>query len=141
MLTTIVGTQPIYFYFDVDEQSYLRYMEFVHDGKMKQDDGGAPVKIALPNSEKFDIAGRIDFADNSLDQQTGTLRLRATVPNENGFLTPGVFGRLRVELEPAIRRAAGAGRGDPVGPDPQDHHDGRARQQGRAEARRTRPAQ
>lgn len=100
LLTTIVGIRPIYFYFDVDEQSYLRYMDYVHQGKIKQEDGGAPVKIALPNSTKFDIDGRIDFADNQLDQQTGTLRLRATVPNANGFVTPGVFGRLRVDSSP-----------------------------------------
>lgn len=99
-LTTIVNTKPIYFYFDVDEQSYLRYMDYVRKGEIKQDDGGAPVQIALPNSDKFDVEGRIDFADNQLDQQTGTLRLRATVPNENGYLTPGVFGRLRVNSSP-----------------------------------------
>ncbi|MDR4306848.1 efflux RND transporter periplasmic adaptor subunit [Chelatococcus sambhunathii] len=100
VLTTIVNTKPIYFYFDVDEQSYLRYMGFVREGKIKQEDGGAPVKIALPDSQKFTIDGKIDFADNQLDQQTGTLRLRATVPNEDGFLTSGVFGRLRLNSSP-----------------------------------------
>lgn len=100
VLTTIVKVKPIYFYFDVDEQSYLRYMTYVREGKLKQDDGGAPVEIALPNSTEFTIKGRIDFSDNQLDQQTGTLRLRATVPNEDGFLTAGVFGRLRVQSSP-----------------------------------------
>ncbi|WP_155905192.1 efflux RND transporter periplasmic adaptor subunit [Methylopila sp. M107] len=100
VLTTIVGIKPIYFYFDVDEQSYLRYMNFVREGKIKQEDGGAPVKIALPDSPKFTIDGRIDFADNQLDQQTGTLRLRATVPNQDGFLTSGVFGRLQLTSSP-----------------------------------------
>lgn len=100
VLTTIVKVKPIYFYFDVDEQSYLRYMTYVREGKLKQDDGGAPVEIALPNSTEFTIKGRIDFSDNQLDQQTGTLRLRATVPNDDGFLTSGVFGRLRVQSSP-----------------------------------------
>ncbi|MFD1703134.1 efflux RND transporter periplasmic adaptor subunit [Methylopila henanensis] len=100
-LTTIVKTQPIYFYFDVDEQSYLRYMNFIREGKIKQEEGGAPVEIALPDSNEFTIKGRIDFADNQLDQQTGTLRLRATTPNENGFLTSGVFGRIRLQSSPA----------------------------------------
>lgn len=99
-LTTIVKVKPIYFYFDVDEQSYLRYMTYVRDGKMKQEDGGTPVEIALPNQTEYTIKGRIDFADNQLDQQTGTLRLRATVPNEQGYLTAGVFGRLRVQSSP-----------------------------------------
>ena len=100
VLTTIVNVQPIWFYFDVDEQSYLRYMEYVRAGEMKQDGGGTPVEIALPNSTEFTVQGRIDFADNQLDAQTGTLRLRATVPNEKGYLTSGVFGRVRVQSSP-----------------------------------------
>lgn len=100
VLTTIVGVQPIYFYFDVDEQSYLRYMGYVRSGQIAVDDKGAPVKIALPNSDKFTIEGRIDFADNALDEQTGTLRLRASVPNDDRFLTPGVFGRIQIDASP-----------------------------------------
>jgi RND family efflux transporter MFP subunit len=100
VLTTIVNTKPIYFYFDVDEQSYLRYLGFLRDGLLKRDAGGSPVKIALPDQNKFDVDGRIDFADNQLDQQTGTLRLRASIPNEDGFLTSGVFGRVRIQASP-----------------------------------------
>lgn len=100
MLTTIVNVRPIYFYFDVDEQSYLRFMTYVRKGEFKREDGGAPVQIQLPDSTEFSIKGRIDFADNQLDQQTGTLRLRASVPNEDGFLTSGVFGRLRLQSSP-----------------------------------------
>lgn len=100
VLTTIVGVQPIYFYFDVDEQSFLRYIGFVRSGALKPDENGAPVKIALPNSDEFNIEGRIDFTDNQLDQQTGTLRLRASVPNADRFLTPGVFGRIQLTSSP-----------------------------------------
>jgi RND family efflux transporter MFP subunit len=100
VLTTIVGVQPIYFYFDVDEQSFLRYIGFIRSGALKPDEDGAPVKIALPNSTEFNIDGRIDFTDNQLDQQTGTLRLRATVPNADRFLTPGVFGRVQLTSSP-----------------------------------------
>ncbi|HVI27106.1 efflux RND transporter periplasmic adaptor subunit [Hansschlegelia sp.] len=97
LLTTIVNTRPIYFYFDVDEQSFLRYVGYIRANLVDDADGGAPVKIALPNSDKFNIDGRIDFADNQLDQQTGTLRLRATIPNKDGALVSGVFGRLRMQ--------------------------------------------
>lgn len=100
VLTTIVNTQPMYFYFDVDEQSYLRYVGFVRDGLLKRDEGGSPVKIALPDQNKFNVDGRIDFADNQLDQQSGTLRLRASIPNADGFLTSGVFGRVRIQASP-----------------------------------------
>lgn len=100
VLTTIVNIKPIYFYFDVDEQSYLRYMGYVRGGKIKQEDGGAPVEIAMPDSTEFTVKGKLDFADNQLDQQTGTLRVRATVPNKDGYLTSGVFGRLRMPSSP-----------------------------------------
>lgn len=100
VLTTIVDIKPIYFYFDVDEQTYLRYMQYVHEGQIKTDGNGAAISISLPNSDKFDIKGRIDFFDNQLDQSTGTLRIRATIPNEDGFLTSGVFGRLRLQASP-----------------------------------------
>jgi RND family efflux transporter MFP subunit len=99
-LTTIVGVDPMWFYFDVDEQSYLRYLGYVRDGQIKQDDGGTPVSIALSNETDFKHKGRIDFADNALDAQSGTLRLRATVPNPEGYITPGLFGRVRVQSSP-----------------------------------------
>ncbi len=97
LLTTIVSVRPIYFYFDVDEQSFLRYVGYIRANLVNDADGGAPVEISLPGSEKFTIKGRIDFADNQLDQQTGTLRLRATMPNEDASLVSGVFGVLRMQ--------------------------------------------
>ncbi len=100
VLTTIVNVKPIYFYFDIDEQNFLRYMNYVRGGEIKQDENGAPVTVSLPDSNKFDIDGRLDFRDNQLDQQTGTLRLRATIPNLDSFLTPGVFGRVRIQMSP-----------------------------------------
>jgi RND family efflux transporter MFP subunit len=100
ILTTIVDVAPIYFYFDVDEQSYLRYIGYVREGLIKPDEGGAVVKIALPNSKDFTIEGRIDFVDNQLEQSTGTLRLRATIPNPDQFLTSGVFGRVQITASP-----------------------------------------
>jgi RND family efflux transporter MFP subunit len=99
-LTTIVGVDPMWFYFDVDEQSYLRYLGYVRDGEIKRDDDGTPVTIALSNETDFRHKGRIDFADNQMDAQSGTLRLRATVPNPDRYFTPGLFGRVRVQSSP-----------------------------------------
>ncbi|MFL1875568.1 efflux RND transporter periplasmic adaptor subunit [Hansschlegelia beijingensis] len=97
LLATIVNVRPIYFYFDVDEQSFLRYVGYIRDNLVNDANGGAPVSIALPGSDKFNIEGRIDFADNQLDQQTGTLRLRAIMPNQDASLVAGVFGQLRMQ--------------------------------------------
>ena len=53
------------------------------------------VDIALADSEKFDRKGTVDFFDNQLDSATGTLRVRATVDNSDGVLSPGLFVRVR----------------------------------------------
>jgi RND family efflux transporter MFP subunit len=92
VLTTIVSQDPIDFYFDVDEQSYLRYT------REAAQDGGEPlsrdVGIALPGDAKPTLRGHLDFADNRLDNATGTLRERARIANPDQRLSPGQFGRV-----------------------------------------------
>jgi RND family efflux transporter MFP subunit len=87
-LTTVVSQDPIYVYFAVDEQSYLRHA------------GGAgssqSVGIGLANDSGYPRAGRIDFVDNQLDGASGTIRLRAVVDNHDRRLTPGMFARVRL---------------------------------------------
>ncbi len=96
-LTTIVGIDPIYFYFDVDEQSYLRYRRGLgNGGGSSTPDKPIPVKLALSDETEFQRDGAIDFADIRLDPQSGTLELRAVVPNADGMITPGLFGRVQL---------------------------------------------
>ena len=63
---------------------------------------GSEVMVQLNLSDESDWAreGRIDFVDNVVDKGTGTIRLRAVVPNTDGVLTPGLFGRLRLSGSP-----------------------------------------
>ncbi|MFC3266914.1 efflux RND transporter periplasmic adaptor subunit [Camelimonas abortus] len=98
LLTTIVSTDPIYFYFDIDERSYLAY------ARQNRGDGAKPgvdVKLALSDGETPTIPGRLDFLDNRLDQATGSMRARAVVPNPDGFLQPGMFGVIRIPGSPS----------------------------------------
>jgi RND family efflux transporter MFP subunit len=92
-LTTIVSQDPIYVYFSVDEQSYLRHA------------GGAgrsqPVGVGLANDSGYPRVGRIDFVDNQLDVASGTIRLRAVVDNHDRRLTPGMFARVRLADGPS----------------------------------------
>ncbi|HEY1077446.1 MAG TPA: efflux RND transporter periplasmic adaptor subunit [Fontimonas sp.] len=90
LLTTLVSDDPIYAYFDTDEQTYLRYSN--RDGE-KSD---KPVYMGLANEAGYPRAGRFDFIDNRLDPRTGTIRGRAVFANPDGALTPGLFARVRL---------------------------------------------
>jgi RND family efflux transporter MFP subunit len=97
LLTTIVMLDPIYFYFDVDEESYLRYTNLWREGLRPYSRYSPnPVRITLPNEDKPSLVGRIDFVDNQLDKSTGALRERVSIPNASLTLSPGQFGRAQV---------------------------------------------
>ncbi|WP_431311161.1 efflux RND transporter periplasmic adaptor subunit [Methylobacterium nigriterrae] len=93
MLTTIVSLDPIYFAFTVDERSFLKYQGSLGIGMGQTQQGkGVPILIALTGEEKPTRKGTLDFVDNRVDNQTGTVLLRATVENPDGFIKPGLFG-------------------------------------------------
>ncbi len=85
MLTTIVSVDPLWVYFDCDEQSYLRFQQSARRGSGVGSDN--PVRVALANEEGFPHVGHIDFVDNALNPSTGTIRARCT-QNPNHTLTP-----------------------------------------------------
>jgi membrane fusion protein, multidrug efflux system len=55
-----------------------------------------PVSVQLADETGYKHEGRMDFVDNVVNPKTGTIRGRAILDNKDGFLTPGVFGRLRL---------------------------------------------
>ncbi|MBK9251433.1 MAG: efflux RND transporter periplasmic adaptor subunit [Proteobacteria bacterium] len=89
VLTTIVSESPIRFVFDAPEAALLKYRRA---GK----DQANVVDIRLQDETEYRWKGRVDFLDNALDRSSGTIRARATVPNPDGFLAPGMFGHLRL---------------------------------------------
>jgi membrane fusion protein, multidrug efflux system len=97
LLTVIVTLDPIYFYFDVDERSYLAYQRATRDkGRPSGREGGYDVLVGVTDDKEPNITGHLDFVDNRLDPATGTIRGRALVPNSRFFLTPGLFGTIRI---------------------------------------------
>lgn len=97
LLTTIVSLDPIYFYFDVDERSYLTYQRATRNGERPNGrEAGYEVLVGVTDEAEPTRKGRLDFVDNRLDQSTGTIRGRAVVPNPDLFLTPGLFGTVRI---------------------------------------------
>jgi RND family efflux transporter MFP subunit len=100
-LTTVVSIDPIYAYFHVDELAELRYQRLVKEGKLPSPkEGGAPVHLQLQDETGFPHEGTINFADNAYDSSTGTLLLRGTFRNPDGFLVPGNFVRVRIPASP-----------------------------------------
>jgi RND family efflux transporter MFP subunit len=100
-LTTVVSVDPIYAYFHVDELAELSYQRLVKEGKLATPrEGSAPVYLQLQDETGFPREGIIDFADNAYDSSTGTLLVRGTFRNPNGFLVPGNFVRVRIPASP-----------------------------------------
>jgi len=91
LLTTIVSIDPIYVYFDTDEQAYLKYMATTSGGP-----NGRQVQIGLANETGFPHEARLNFVDNRVDGTNGTVRARAVLPNPNRLFTPGLFARVRL---------------------------------------------
>jgi RND family efflux transporter MFP subunit len=98
ILTTIVSLDPMDFYFDVDERQYLAY---ARDARQRQTSlqegaGGLEVTIYLSDGNLEPVKGKLDFGENRIDNASGTMRLRAKVPNADLVLQPGLFGRVHV---------------------------------------------
>lgn len=97
LLTTITLIDPIYAYMDVDEQSVLKYQRLSLEKKRDSArDMEIPIFMALSNEDGFPHEGVVDFVDNRIDPATGTLRARGVFANSAGYLTPGLFARLRI---------------------------------------------
>lgn len=97
-LTNVVSTDKMYAYFDIDEQSYLRYARLTRAGHRvdARDVSANPVLMALANDTSYNYIGNVDFVDNRINPQTGTIRIRASFPNLDNDLLPGLFARIRL---------------------------------------------
>jgi multidrug efflux system membrane fusion protein len=97
LLTRIVSLDPIYCYFDVDERSYLRYARLWRDEQRSSPrEVKIPVQLGLANETGFPHQGQLDFVDNRLDPNTGTMTGRAIFSNPDLALFPGLFARVRM---------------------------------------------
>jgi RND family efflux transporter MFP subunit len=98
LLTTLVSIDPMYAYFDADEGAVLHVRQLIREGKVQsaRDVATVPVLLGLANEPGFPHRGTINFVDNQVNPQTGTLRLRGVFPNADGALEPGYFARVRL---------------------------------------------
>jgi multidrug efflux pump subunit AcrA (membrane-fusion protein) len=104
-LTTIVTQDPLYVYFDVHEQAMLRIRRLIQEHKVKaKSEKEVPVQISLSDEKDsdgkdiFTHQGIVDFTDNRVDLNTGTLRFRAKIDNLDQMITPGLFVKVRLPI-------------------------------------------
>jgi multidrug efflux system membrane fusion protein len=90
-LSTLVSLSPIYAAFDVDEQTFLRYL---NHGSAKGNE--VPVMLGLSNETDYSREGKLASMDNQLDVQSATLRVRASFDNTDGLLRPGMLARVKL---------------------------------------------
>jgi membrane fusion protein, multidrug efflux system len=95
-LTSLVF-DPIYVYFDADEQTYLKYAKFARTESSGSRELRNEAVLALADEDGFPHVGRVNLVDNQVSSTTGTIRVRATFPNKSLALTPGLFARVRLQ--------------------------------------------
>jgi RND family efflux transporter MFP subunit len=106
VLTTIVTENPMYAYFDVDERTYLNLLASAAGGSSADvDKYHPPVMMRVANEHEFDVGkvGVVDFVDNRVVGNTGTVRMRGVFQNPGGFLKAGLFVRIRLPIGAAYR--------------------------------------
>ena len=99
LLTTLVSVDPLYVYFDSNEDSAVRSGQSLEPGKTE------PVRIGLVGEDGFPHQGALDFIDNRLNPNTGTLQYCAVLENPDGAFKPGQFARVEMpvaELDSAL---------------------------------------
>jgi len=93
LLTTIFSFDPAYVVFDSDELTYLRYFG---NAKQSSTQIKRTVFIGLGNEKGFSRQGYVDFIDNQVSPDTGTIRLRAVLDNKDHQLIPGLYTRVKL---------------------------------------------
>jgi RND family efflux transporter MFP subunit len=99
VLTTVNRIRPIHVYFDAPEESVLRLLQARSSGELQRDDEEQlNVFISTLVDEDYPHEGRIDYISNTVDAETGTIELRAALPNDDQLLFPGLFVRVRAPV-------------------------------------------
>ncbi|MFC5507667.1 MULTISPECIES: efflux RND transporter periplasmic adaptor subunit [Hyphomicrobiales] len=100
LLASIVQSDPIKVRFSLDEQTVLRIREAMRQrGLTLAGLGSVPVEIGLDTDAGYPHAGQLDYVAPELDMGSGTLAVRASVPNPKGVLLPGLYVRVRLPLQ------------------------------------------
>ncbi|MFL5329765.1 MAG: efflux RND transporter periplasmic adaptor subunit [Gemmataceae bacterium] len=99
LLTTVVRQDPVYVTYEASERDFLNYQRLIRERSAATAAAGTvPVEVGLATEEGFPHHGVINFRDNTVDPNTGTILIRGELPNPDRLLTPGLFARVRVPV-------------------------------------------
>lgn len=106
LLTTVVSIDPMYAYFDIEEPTMLQVRKMKRDGALPGKMHEVEVRMGLSDDveRKFPMRGTLDFVNNVVDAQTGTIQIRGRfdnpykLPDQPALLTPGLFVRVRLRM-------------------------------------------
>jgi len=106
LLTTVNRMQPMFVYFDAPEEIVLRALQNMNLTTVvdinSEDEasrrGVTNAEVATLIDEGYPYSGPIDFVSNTVDAATGTIQVRAVLPNEEMNLFPGLFVRVRIPM-------------------------------------------
>lgn len=98
ILTSIVSLDPIHFYFELDERQHLDYAMRARQNGASLNEGAGDLEVSVHVADpRVGVRkGKLDFAENRLDSETGTMRVRATFANPDFVFQPGMFGHINV---------------------------------------------
>ena len=99
LLAEINQIDPIYVYFNINEQDLLKVRGKKPKAAEETQNGKHPVSVGLADEPEYPHKGYLDFAGISLNATTGTLQLRATIPNPETVILPGMFARVKAPLD------------------------------------------
>ena len=103
-LTVLTVTDPMDVYFAIAENEWLQHQQDIASGRLQQSNGSLDIKLRLADGREPDVIGQINFDDARIDTATGTINMRARMPNPDDLLKSGQF--VRVLVSGAERPAA-----------------------------------
>jgi membrane fusion protein, multidrug efflux system len=102
LLTTIVSPHPLFVYFDIPERDLVTFIHEQRNQRMNLRESA--VKVGVATEDGFPHTGKIDFQDNRVESETGTVRIRGRIPNPPlpssnlRALYPGLFARVQLPI-------------------------------------------
>ncbi|MDE8555873.1 MULTISPECIES: efflux RND transporter periplasmic adaptor subunit [Pantoea] len=96
-LATVQQLDPMYVDVTQSSEDFMRLRSELESGQLKQNDGKANVTLLMQNGSSYAQTGTLEFSDVTVDETTGSITLRAIVPNPNHTLLPGMFVRARLD--------------------------------------------
>lgn len=103
-LATIDRIDPVFVKFTISDLDALALRRSVDSGAIQSAEARGEVRVLLPDGSPYAEPGRIDFAEREVNPDTGSITLRALVPNPRRELLPGMF--VRAELNVGVRAGA-----------------------------------